>query len=126
MQGADGSCNTRESRLFFRQRASAFVRTEQIPALHQRQTGAAFAVAAELASRTDRQLALADRAQAFELRRVIPDIIEFLSPQITRCLRQLHARKDIAIRRNVTAVVARTARQVVVGRTLDSARDGAP
>src|SRR6267142_2480382 len=116
----------RQAGLLLREFASTLVSTEQIPTLHQRQARAAFAVAPDLASRTDRKLALANRAQAFEFRRVIPDIFEFLCPQISRRLRQLDTRKNISVRRNVTAVVARTARQVFVSRALDSARNGAP
>src|SRR5207244_12719681 len=79
-----------------------------------------------LASRTDGKLALADGPQPFELRRVIPDIVEFLSSQIPGRLGQLHAGKDISIRRNVAAIVTRAARQVLVSRAFDSSRNGAP
>src|SRR4030088_387213 len=125
MERADRRSDTCQSRFFFRQHAGALVGPEQIPAFHQRQARAAFVVPPNLASRTDRKLALAYGTQPFELWRVIPDIIEFLPPQIPRRLGQLHARKNISIRRNVTTVVARAARQVFVSRAFDSARNGA-
>src|SRR5467141_4547187 len=126
MKCADGDGNTGQSRFLFCECASALVGSKHIPALHQRQARAALAVAPNLASRTDRKLALAYGAQPFELWRVIPDLIEFLAPQIPRRLGQLHAWKDISIRRNVTTIVARAARQVFVSQTFDAARNGTP
>jgi len=126
MKCADGTGYTGQSRFLFCERASALVGPKQIPAFHQRQARATLAVDSNFAARTDGKLALAYGAQAFELRGVIPDIIEFLSPQIPRRLGELYARKDISIRRNVTTVVACAARQVFVSLAFDSARNGAP
>src|SRR5437879_13115283 len=126
MKGADGNGYTGQSRFLFCKRASALVGPQQIPAFHQCQARAALALTPKLASRTDRKLALADGPQPFELRRVIPDIVEFLSSQVPGRLGQLHAGKDISIRRNVAAIVTRAARQVLVSRAFDSARNGAP
>src|SRR5258708_2110578 len=126
MKCADGGGNARYFRLLFRKLAGALVSSKQIPAFHQRQARAALAVASNFAARTDWKLALAYGAQAFELRGVIPDIFEFRSPQIPRSLGQLHARKDISIRRDVTTVVAGAARQVFVSLAFDFARNGAP
>src|SRR5258708_3334688 len=106
-------------------RATPVVGTKQIRAVHHRHARATLAVASNFAARTDGKLALAYRAQALELRVVIPDIFEFHSPQIPRSLGQLHARKYISIRRNVTTVVAGAARQVFVSPAFDSARNGA-
>src|SRR5256884_7737562 len=126
MKRAAGNGYTSQSRFLFCERASALVGPQQVPAFHQCQARAALAVAPNLASRTDRKLALAYRAQPLELRRVIPDIVEFLSPQIPRRLGQLHAWKDITVRRDVATVVARAARLVLVSPAFHSARNGAP
>src|SRR6266446_835739 len=126
VERADRLDHPRQAGLLLREFAGTLVGAKQISSFHQRQPRAALAVASNLASRTYRKLALTNAAEPLELRRVIPDIAEPLAPQVSCRLRQLHTGKDLTVRRNVTAVVARTARQVFVSRALDSARNGAP
>jgi hypothetical protein len=114
-----------QSRFLFREFTGALIGTQQISTFHEGEPGAALAIASNLASRANRKMALANAANPFELGRVIPDIIESLAPQISCRLRQLDARKDIAIRRNVAAIVARAARQIFVRRVFDSAANRA-
>src|SRR5256714_11728806 len=107
MRRADGTGYPSQSRFLFCERASALVGPQQIPAFHQCQARAALAVTPNLASRTDRKLALADGPQPFELRRVIPDIVEFLSSQVPGGLGQLHAGPAFPIRRTRAAIATR-------------------
>ena len=65
------------------------------------------------AGRTSWKIAGANRANFVQLRRVSPNFSELLPPEVAAGQRKLDARKDVAVRRNVTAGVAGAAREAV-------------
>src|SRR6266849_6784713 len=83
VERADRFEHPRQAGLLLREFASTLIGAEQISAFHQGKPRAARAVALNLASRTNRKLALTNAAEALELRRVMPDIAEPLAPQIS-------------------------------------------
>src|SRR5215469_12668450 len=58
-----------------------------------------------------REILRPDRAHLFQLRRITPDIDEFLTSQIAGWQRKLHTRKHISVRRNVAGCVPTTERK---------------
>ncbi len=65
------------------------------------------------ATRTSGQISRANRANFVQLRRISPNFSELLPPQIPAGQRKLHARKNIAVRRNVAGSMPGTAGKAV-------------
>ena len=121
VKGAFGLGHPGQTGFMFCKFAGALVGAQQIAAFHQGEPRAALAIGSNLASGTNRKVAFANTAEALELRRVMPDLAEPFVPQVSCRLGQLHAGIDIAVRRNVAAIVSRAARQVPIGRAFKPA-----
>src|SRR4029077_4085421 len=118
MQSADGVLDSRYARVQLRHVAGALVGAQQVTTLHVRKPWAALAIVPDRTCRADRQLRFANASHPIHRARIEPDLFKALSPQIPRRDGHLDAGKDVAVGRDVAAVVPRGTGDVVIRLTL--------